>query len=324
MMMVRVSVVLLACMLTWPALAAGRASEAPAELVVEAVIPRDSYALAYGFDALWTVSGGRLLRIDPADNSVIGIDIPTGSDASWLAEADKYRGIAVGEGAVWLPDMASSTIHKIDPQSNKVVMSIPTDIFGSQGNIGIGEGAVWVVTFEDHDKTLTRYNAASGAVEARVALPRAGKGVVVDYGSVWVTAASRGELFRIDPKTNELAATIAIHEASHTLASGYDSIWIAFETSGLAQRIEGRTGEPLATIETGAVDMESDGDVATGGGFVWTITRRSLVARIDPETNSLQGTFRPPSGTVMGRRIRYGAGSLWVSGGSIFRISPPN
>ena len=240
-----------------------------------------------------------------------------------LAGAEKYRGVAVGEGAVWLPDTGSSTIYKIDPHSNEVILEISTDIFGSRGSIGVGEGAVWVITFEDHDKTLTRYDAASGAEEARIALPSASKGVLVDYGSVWVTAASRAELYRIDPKSNQVATTIALHDTSHLLASGYGSIWIPFGTSGIVQRIDGQTGELVATIETGAVDMESDGDIVIGGGFVWIINRGSTVARIDPDSNAVKGLFRPPPGTLMGRRIRYGAGSLWVSGGSIFRISPP-
>ena len=307
-------------LVAWAALAA--TAQSPGELVVQATFPRAGYSMAFGFDALWIMSDDRLVRVDTSDNRVIDIEVP-GADPSVLAGGDKYRGVAVGEGAVWVPDTGTSTIYKIDPQSNEVVMEIPTDIFGSQGSIGVGEGAVWVITFENHDKTLTRYDAASGTEEARIALPRASKGVLVDYGSVWVSAAGRGELYRIDPKSNEVASTIAIHGSSHLLASGYGSIWIPFETSGIVQRIDGQTGELVATIETGAVDMESDGDITTGGGFVWIITRGSTVVRIDPNTNLGEGVFRPQSGTLIGRRIRYGAGSLWVSGGSIFRILPP-
>jgi virginiamycin B lyase len=309
--------------IAWAALAGQAAAQSAGELVVQASLPRAGYSMAFGFDGLWMMSDDRLVRVDTLDDRIIEIEISPGSDENLLAGADQYRGIAVGEGAVWLPDTGSSTIYKIDPHTNQVLMKIPTDIFGSRGSIGVGEGAVWVITFADHDKTLTRYDAASGTEEARIALPAASKGVLVDYGSVWVTAASRGELYRIDPKTNQVAATIALHDTSHLLASGYGSIWIPFGTSGIVQRIDGQTGELLATIGTGAVDMESDGDIATGGGFVWTINRGSTVARIDPDSNAVKGLFRPPSGTLMGRRIRYGAGSLWVSGGSIFRISPP-
>ena len=58
--------------------------------------------------------------------------------------------------------MASSTILKVDPEQNKVIMTIATDIFGSTGSIGVGEGSLWVVTFDSHDKTLTRYNSHFG------------------------------------------------------------------------------------------------------------------------------------------------------------------
>ncbi len=312
-------------LITCTAFSAAPAQEnTPADLTVQSTIPRAAAYMAFGFDALWTMSDGQMVRINAADNSFIEIVVPTSENAGLLGELDKYRGIAVGEGAVWVPDMASSTIYKVDPEQNKMVMTIATDIFGSKGSIGVGEGSVWVLTFDNRDKTLTRYNADTGAVEARIDLPQAGSGVLVAQGSVWVTAARRGKLFRIDPNTNQVAATIDIHGASHLLAAGDGSIWIPFETEGLIQRIDGRTGQVMATIQTGAADMEKDGDIAIGGGFIWIINRGSIVAQIDPRTNSAKGTFRPPTGTSTGRRIRHGGGSLWLSGSAIFRVAPPN
>ena len=308
---------------TMPAIEAAE-EFAPEEMVIQKVIPRNGFSLGYGFDAIWMMSEGRLIRVNAADNSAVEIELPAADDSGSLPEIDRYRGIAVGEGGVWVPDVANSTIYKVDPQFLKVILTIPTDMFGSQRSIGIGEGSVWVITFEDKNRTLTRYNASSGTLEARVVLPRPGNGVLVDYGSVWVTAATKGELYRIDPKTNQVADVIALPAQSHLLASGYGSIWIPFDTVDILQRIDGRTGEVQATIQTNPLDMETDGDIAEGGGYIWLISRRSGLARIDPTTNSVKGLFRPTSGSVMGRRVRYGAGSLWISGGSIFRISPPS
>ena len=296
----------------------------PGELVVETTIPRAGYSMAFGFDALWMMSDGRLVKVNAADNSFLDIEIPTGEDSGLLTGVDKYRALAVGEGAIWVTDMASSTIYRVDPQSNRVVSTIPTDIFGSAGSIGVGEGSIWVITFDDHNKTLTRYNAASAAVESQIKLPRPSVGVLVGYGSVWVTAASAGELYRIDPRTNQIAATIAIHGASPIVAAAEGSVWVVFDTEGIVQRIDATTGAVVATIETGVVDMESDGDIVAGGGFMWIITRGSIVSNIDPTKNSVTGIFAPRPGTGMGRRVRYGAGSLWISGSSIFRILPPN
>jgi virginiamycin B lyase len=104
-------------------------------------------------------------------------------------------------------------------------------------------------------------------------------------------------------------ATTTIHDASHLLAVAEDSVWIPFDTEGIVQRIDGRTGQVVATIETGVTDMESDGDIVPGGGFIWTINRGAIVTRIDPRANTVNGTFRPPPGTSSGRR--HGGGSLW-------------
>ena len=287
-------------------------------------MPAAAADMAFGFDALWTMSDGEMVRINAVDNSVIEIEVPGSEDAGLLMELDRYRGIAVGEGAIWVPDMASSTIYKIDPEQNEVVLAIATDIFGSRGSIGVGEGSVWVITFDSRDKTLTRYEADTGTVEAKIDLPEASNGVLVAYGSVWVTAARRAEVYRIDLKTNQIVATIGIHDASHLLAAGDGSVWIPFETEGLVQRIDGQTGEVTATIDTGTTSQEKDGDIAYGSGFVWTINRGSIVARIDTRTNTTTGIFRPPTGTSTGRRIRYGGGTLWLSGSAVFRATPPN
>lgn len=298
-------------------------AEEPTTLIVETAIPRSGYAMAYGFDSLWMMSSGRLARVNSVDNSVIDIDIPQGESGAGLADADKYRGIAIGEGAVWIPDVGNSVIYKVDPQSNAVALTVPTFIVGSAGSISAGAGAVWVITFDDHDKTLTRYNPDTGAQMAQIALPRPCKAVVVDFGRVWVSAASSPEIFVIDPGTNLLEETIPIHAPSHLLTSGIGSVWIGYDTEGIVEGIDGGLRTVTATFNTGITDMESDGDITVGGGYVWMINRGSTIVQIDPEAETVKAVLRPPVGTLLGRRVRFGDDAIWVSGASVFRIKPP-
>src|SRR5262245_1954745 len=128
--------------------------DSPALLRLEATIPIEAANLAFGYGSAWAMSKGRMVRINSGDNSTAEIEVPTSADSSMLMELDKYRAFAVGENAVWIPDMASSSILKVDPQLGKMTMTIATDIFGGKGSIGVGEGSVWVVTFDTHDKTL--------------------------------------------------------------------------------------------------------------------------------------------------------------------------
>jgi len=300
------------------------AADTPEKLAIEATFAVPGAQMAFGFDSLWIMSDGRMVRIDARDNSTARIAVPNGENALMLMELDRYRGIAVGEGAVWVPDMASSTIFKIDPELNKVVMTIATDIFGARGSIGVGEGSVWVLTFATHNKTLARYSAASGVIEAEIPLPEAGAAVLVAHGSVWVTAASAGELYRVDPAANQVASTIPIHAAAAALAADDASVWIPFDVDGTVQRVDPASGQVAATIAAGTSDMEQDGDIATGAGFVWTINRGSIVARIHAASNDARGTFRPPEGASSGRRIRFGDNSLWLSGNAVVRVKLPD
>jgi virginiamycin B lyase len=298
------------------------AAEPAKELTIEATIAREGFAMAFGFDALWMMSKGQLVRVNASDNAVVEIPLPSAGDAGLLPDVDRYRGLAVGEGAVWIPEMASSTIFKVDPEINLVTLAIPTDIFGAQGSIGVGEGGVWVVTFDDRNKSLTRYDAISGARLAKIALPSAGAGVIVAYDAVWVTAATRAEIYRIDPEANSVVATLPIHAPTHLIAAGHGSIWLSFPVDGVVQRLDGVTGDLIAALDTHITGTVSDGDLAAGDGFVWTINRSSRVGQIDPGANKVKGIFQPPAGTTMGRRLQVGGGAVWISGGAIFRIRP--
>jgi virginiamycin B lyase len=312
----RAAIAALAVGLLLPAGTPARAVEPPAPdspieaLAIEAEIPRKGDFLGFGFGALWMMSGEKLVRVDPADNGVTDIAVPEGSGV--------VRGIAVGEGAVWIPDIFGDAIFKVDPAANKVVQSVAASMRDSEGSIGVGEGAIWVVTQDEDRKYLTRFSSSTGAEEARIPLPGSGIGVVVDYGSVWVTDEEGDKLYRIDPRTNAIASATPLRGKPRFVTSGEGSAWVLNQSDGTVQRVDGRTGEVRATIETGRPG--GGGDIAAGGGYVWVTMPGMPVAQIDPRTDRLVRRF---TGYGMGDAIRFGAGSLWISGPSIYRIRPP-
>ena len=300
------------------------AEELPAtSLIMQTEIPRGGDFMGFGFGSLWmmarsadpALSGGPLVRVDAADNSILAIE---------LGSYGRYRAMAVGEGAVWVPATSRDLILKIDPGANKLVQEIPAQMVASEGSIGAGEGGVWVVTAAESsptkDTVLTRYNSQTGAVEANIPLPSGSAGIVVDFGSVWVTGSENGELYRIDPKSNAIVSTTRLHDKPRFIASGEGSIWVLNQGDGTVQRIDGRSGEVLATIET--IGRLDGGDIVCGGGYVWISVPGTPVAQIDPRTNTLIRRFTGSG--PMGDAIRYGAGSLWVSGKAIHRIRPPD
>src|SRR4051812_41275359 len=87
------------------------------ELAVIAEIARDGDFLAYGFDALWMMTGPIIVRVDGITNAVGDIPVPE--------TTGRVRGLAIGEGAVWIPDAVSEQIFKFDPVENKIALVIP-------------------------------------------------------------------------------------------------------------------------------------------------------------------------------------------------------
>lgn len=286
------------------------------KLIVEAEVKKQGDRLEYAFDSIWTMHGFKMLRINPGDMAVTELK---------LQGAGSYRAMGIGEGALWLADINWGKVFKIDPATNAVALEIPAQMLYVEGSVGVGEGSVFVVTSDGGDKTLTRFNAATGAVEATTALPGVGGYVAVEYGSVWVTGPGSDELYRIDPKTNALVATLKLHDQAKLMCAADGSIWVLSQGDGMVDRIDGKTGTLVATIDSG-IRSARGGDLTCGGGYVWahSTTINDIpalpVVQIDPATNTI---LRRYSGGRFGWDLRYGGGWLWMTGASVYRVTVP-
>ena len=190
-------------------------------------------------------------------------------------------------------------------------------MLSGRGSIGVGGGAVWLVTAENVESTLTRINPANGNVEAKIPLPSRGSGVVFDYRSVWVTAPNSGELYRIDPSTNQITSTTRLHGLPGSIATGEGSIWVVNDRDRIIDRIDPMTDQLVSSIATGLVDPVYGSGIAVGGGYVWVAFYPAAIIQIDPKTNAVLRRFMGG----LGRGVDYGAESLWKAGPSIQRIS---
>jgi streptogramin lyase len=290
------------------------AEELPADdLVVEAEFSLGSDIIGFGFGSAWGVSGKQLVRIHPANNTVVEIDLNT-------RHVHSFRSFAFGEGSVWLADTSENKLLKIDPETNQVIKEIPAPMLSGRGSIGVGGGAVWLVTAENVESTLTRINPANGNVEAKIPLPSRGSGVVFDYRSVWVTAPNSGELYRIDPSTNQITSTTRLHGLPGSIATGEGSIWVVNDRDRIIDRIDPMTDQLVSSIATGLVDPVYGSGIAVGGGYVWVAFYPAAIIQIDPKTNAVLRRFMGG----LGRGVDYGAESLWKAGPSIQRIQPPS
>ncbi len=284
-------------------------------LVIEAMVPLAGDFMAFGFDSLWMAGiydVAEIARIDPADNSVILIALEGARGA--------FRAPATGEGAVWVANVGADTIYRVDPATNAVTLTIPAKMFDREASIAAGEGSVWAVTAgEKPDRVLTRFDPASGATMAEIPLPAPSAGVALAGGAAWVTSPLTGQLFRIDPAANAVTATLQVGGSPSFLAAGEGALWL-LDPRGSVRRFDPASGELTATIPLG-LHWTRGGDLTVGGGSVWVCLWGAPVIQIDPVSNRVLARY--VGGEQFGDALRYGAGSLWISGPKLFRIDPP-
>lgn len=281
------------------------------DLVVERELKRSALNTAFGFGSLWIAAGFNVLRVDASTGEIVEINLNGASQ--------KQRRVAIGEGAVWVPDVGSDGVFKINPETNSVVMKIDVDMLSTQGTIGVGEGSIWVVTADGFEKTIARFDAGTGERQATTDLPNAGIAVAVDFGAVWVTSNIGDELYRIDPETNSIAATQPIGDGPMFVTTGEGSVWVHIQSDASIVRVDGQTGNIVATVATGL--PAGAADIEVGGGYVWMNTPYSVaLAQIDPSSNSLVRRFSGPQGADS---LEYGDGAVWIGGRSLRRVTPP-
>jgi virginiamycin B lyase len=165
------------------------------KLVAEIYIAPESYAAAFGEDALWITSTAKNLvtRVDPHTNLAVET-IPVGPAPRFLA---------IGEGSVWTLNQGDGSVSRIDPKTNKVAATIEVGVPGEGGDIAVGEGSVWVTTF---DFPISRIDPASNKVVQQFS-GEGGDAIRIGLGSVWLSNGKAQNVWRIDPRRIE--ATLA-------------------------------------------------------------------------------------------------------------------
>ncbi len=200
--------------------------------------------------------------------------------------------VVVGEGAVWVPNVGSGTLSRIDPETNEVVAVIP-----------IGEADL----------------------EARRGVPSR---AAVGNGFVWAANNNKNSVVQIDPETNEVVATIPLGVRPFALAVHQETLWITSRVENSVIRVDANTHEVVKTI----LDVKDPTAVAVSDEAVWIVNHSDdAITRIDPVTNKIVAliplevthSLNPNCGSCVSG-ITADANAVWVAiaVGGIARIDP--
>jgi virginiamycin B lyase len=259
--------------------------------------------LAAGRGGIWLSGMEEIYRFNPRTGRRLAkIPVPQGP----------CQATDVGAGAVWTATCGVPGLAKIDSKRNRVArhvaLPVSVDYFG-EGSIGVGAGAVWLVT-DGPDCTACRVSRVDpGRMEVTAEIPvRIGAaGVRVGAGSVWVTNPVEDVVQQIDPATRKVSRTIKTGRGPRFFDVGKGAAWTLDQVDGTVTRIDADTGR-TARIAAGV--RGEGGDLTVGGGFVWARGSDRLLTKIDPKRRKVVARYGPSSGSGA---VIVGGGAVWIS-----------
>jgi len=281
-------------------------------------------SLAWGYGALWALSGNDVLRIRTQPLRVRAFGA--------VSKPCENRQIATGLGGVWFVSGNCSepgTLSELDPASGRVMwrVSMPTLLGGvavpdhgdellvTALNGGTGYPA-FLVSRRTHDVT-----ALEGIIDGPVGSGATTEGLstVIDtpYG-YWADSGGYGGVVRIVPEPPRLnAAAFYDNLEDVAVAFGHGAVWAGLGNQVL--ELDPDSGDEIGPrlAPPGVVTA-----VAYGANGVWIATGLGRLYRFAPGDPSLELVARLPWAATS---LAIGGGYVWasnVSSGAIERVGP--
>lgn len=240
-----------------------------------------------------------------------GPDLPTEAFGSlWIIAVD---GPLMNDGT-------SPAVHRIDPDTNEVIASVPLPGRLCQG-LGASPEAIWACGPDG----LVRIDPATNEVVATVDFEPALVVSRLAYGagSVWAFAtATVGPdlVVRVDPATNTIAATIELDRTAGTMAFGFDALWVTSPADDQLLRIDPATN----AVEEWSEGLEAPGLVVVGADALWVSLLfeenpqsgedDATVVRIEPETGDVTASIATGGALATSFGMTATADGIWVRG----------
>lgn len=250
-----------------------------------------------------------------------GPDMPTEAFGSmWVLAVD----------GPLLNDGTSPAVHRIDPDTNMVIASIPLPGRLCQG-LGASPEAIWACGPDGLIRIDPTTNEAIASIPLQV--PLTFSRIPYGAGSVWAfatTTVGPDQVVRVDPATNSVTATIDLEHVAGTMAFGFDALWVSAPADHLLLRIDPATN----AVEEWTSGIERPGIIAVGNDALWISLLfehaqdagedEATVTRIDPSTGEVVASIATGGSLGDEGGIAATADAIWVRGPRpwLVRIDP--
>ncbi|MFL6575156.1 MAG: glutaminyl-peptide cyclotransferase [Povalibacter sp.] len=155
------------------------------------------HGLTYDGENVWFASGDKLNVLDLKQRKPVrSIDVAAHAGTAFDGK--------------YLFQIAENRIHKIDPQSGRILASIPAPGAGGDSGLAWAEGALWVGQYRD--RKIHQIDPQTGKILRTIESNRFVTGVTWLEDELWhaTLEGDESELRRVDPQTGEVLEKVAM------------------------------------------------------------------------------------------------------------------
>jgi DNA-binding SARP family transcriptional activator/ABC-type branched-subunit amino acid transport system substrate-binding protein len=310
----------------WPSGGTDRAARGGGGDAVQLVDPVAGRTLAHvpvgASPTSVAVGAGSVWVLNADDRTVSRIDPVTRHVEKTFSTGETPTELVFAGGALWVgsgyragttrsANALTQAFTRVDPSSGRVVANVPLPkppepdprpghLPGTVSAVG-AFGAIWAIA---PDFSVVRIDARSNRVVARI--PVVADAIAAGEDAIWLLAADRRLLLRVDPTANAVADRTAVPPGGTAIAAGGGAVWVTNPYAEAVLRV--RPGSRPA-VETIPVGVGAAGIAADARGVWIANVLTDTVIRVDPDN----GQVRQALPSRFPQNIAIGAGAVWVS-----------
>ncbi|HTL96341.1 MAG TPA: hypothetical protein VL157_12405 [Gemmatimonadaceae bacterium] len=183
--------------------------------------------VTYDGQSVWFAAGDSMRAFDPASGEELrAIDVPAHAGTAFDGK--------------YLYQIAEQRIQKIDPQTRRVVSTIPAPGAGGDSGLAWAEGTLWVGEYRA--RKIHQIDPETGAILRTIESNRFVTGVTWVDGELWhaTLEGDESELRRIDPRTGAVFERLEMPEGvriSGLESNGKDRFYCGGAKSGTVRAV---------------------------------------------------------------------------------------
>ena len=212
------------------------------------------------------------------------------------------RGLAFDGSFIWVTSFGTNRVYKVDP----VTYATTSVVVGTSPTDVLFDGS-WIWVANINADTVTRVDPATGTAGLTVSVGSGPKGLAFDGTSLYVANSYGNTVSRIDPSSGAVLNTLVVGSGPQSLAFDGQFLWSANFSSGSVSRIN--PGD--LTVVRGAVLVTNPEGIAFDGRNVWVTERTPYrLARIDRDSLSVTTTIAMPAAPL---GLTWDGTNLWAA-----------